>query len=169
MKSLLLFRHAKSDWDNLELKDFDRPLNQRGDKAAKRMGRWMNENGIRPHWIVCSTAHRVQQTLQGLRGHLVIPDVQINHQDGLYLASVSTLLEVMAQCPRDGGAVMLMGHNPGLEDLLLYLCGPGLPLSDKGKLMATATLAQVHLPNDWQQLAPRCGKLQQITRPSEID
>ncbi len=169
MKSLLLFRHAKSDWDNLELKDFDRPLNQRGNKAAMRMGRWMNENDIRPQWIVCSTALRAQQTLQGLREHLAIPDARINHQERLYLASVTTLLEVMAQCPQDGGAVMMIGHNPGLEDLLHYLCGPGLPLSSKGKLMATATLAQAHLPNDWQQLAPRSGKLQRIIRPSEID
>ena len=169
MKSLLLFRHAKSDWGYPGLRDFDRPLNQRGNQAAVRMGRWMSEDQLQPQWLVCSTAQRAQQTLQGLREHLVIPDARIHHQDRLYLASVTTLLEVMAQCPRDRGTVMLIGHNPGLEDLLHYLCGPGLPLSSKGKLMTTATLAQVHLPDDWQQLAPRCGKLQRIIRPGEID
>lgn len=64
---------------------------------------------------------------------------------------------------------MLIGHNPGLEDLLHYLCGSALPLPGKGKLMATATLALVHLSDDWQQLAPRCGKLPRIIRPGEID
>lgn len=168
MKSLLLFRHAKSDWSDLELKDFDRPLNKRGNKAAVRMGRWMKDKQIRPQWIVCSTARRAQQTLQGLRKHLVIPDTQINFQDRLYLADVATLLALLARCPRDSGPVMMIGHNPGLEELLLYLCGPDLPLSSKGKLMTTATLAQVSLPDDWQQLAPRCGKLQRIIRPGDI-
>ncbi|VAW98983.1 Phosphohistidine phosphatase SixA [hydrothermal vent metagenome] len=168
MKSLLLFRHAKSNWGHPGLRDFDRPLNQRGNLAAVCMGRWMNENHLQPQWVICSTAHRAKQTLQGLCEHLVIPDTQIKYLDRLYLANVTTLLGGIVQCPRDGGAVMLIGHNPGLEDLLLYLCGPGLPLSGKGKLMATATLAQVHLPNDWQQLAPRCGKLQRIIRPREI-
>ncbi len=169
MKSLLLFRHAKSDWGSPGLKDFDRPLNTRGKQAAEHMGRWLSENQLQPQWLICSTAQRARQTLQGLRQHLAIPDGRINYQDRLYLAAVTTLLEAMAQCPRDGGAVMMIGHNPGLEELLHYLCGPGLPLSSKGKLMTTATLAQVHLPDDWRQLSPCCGTLQRIIRPSEID
>ncbi len=169
MKSLLLFRHAKSDWGDPDLKDFDRPLNERGEKSAARMGRWMKENHIQPEWIVCSTAKRAQQTLQCLRKHLDIPDTLIIHEDRIYMADVATLLDIMAQCPEDMDHIMLIGHNPTLDELLYYLCGPNVPLSAKGKLMATATLAQVSLPDDWQQLAPECGKLQQIARPGEIN
>ena len=169
MKSLLLFRHAKSDWGDPDLKDFDRPLNERGEKSAERMGSWMKKSHIQPEWIVCSSAKRAQQTLQGLRKHLDIPDTLINYEDRLYQADTYTLLDIMAQCPQDMDNIMLIGHNPTFEELLIYLCGSKLPLSPKGKLMATATLAQVNLPDDWQQLAPKCGKLQQITRPGEID
>lgn len=169
MKSLLLFRHAKSDWGDPGLLDFDRPLNERGKKAASRMGRWMKEEHIQPQWIICSPAQRAQETLHGLRKHLDTPDTLVNLDDRLYLADVTTLLEVLAQSPQDMDHIMLVGHNPGLDELLVYLCGPNLPLSSKGKLMATATLAHVCLPEEWQQLPPQCGKLHQIIRPGDIE
>ncbi len=168
MKTLLLFRHAKSDWAN-DLPDFDRPLNARGQKAAERMGRWMKQAHIQPEWIVSSPARRALETVQGLRQHLDIPDTLVHFDERLYLADVAALLEVAARCPQDMDDIMLMGHNPGMDELLTFLCGPNLPRSKKGKLMATATLAQVSLPDDWQQLTAECGKLQQIIRPGEID
>ena len=168
MKSLLLFRHAKSDWGDPNLQDFDRPLNERGIKSAERMGAWMKDNHIQPEWIVCSPAKRAQESLAGLRKHLDIPDTLVNLEDRVYQADTSTLLDIMARCPEDMDNIMLIGHNPTFDELLIYLCGPKLPLSSKGKLMATATLAQVALPDDWQQLSPNSGKLQQIIRPGEI-
>ena len=169
MKTLLLFRHAKSDWGNPGMQDFDRPLNERGKKSAKRMGTWMKEAHIQPEWVICSPAVRARETLQNLRKQLDIPDTLVQFDDRLYLADVAKLLEVLSQSPQDMDYIMLVGHNPGLDDLLVYLCGPNLPLSSKGKLMATATLAEVCLPDDRQQLSPQCGKLLRIIRPGEID
>ncbi len=168
MKALLLFRHAKSDWGHPEQQDFDRPLNNRGKKSACQMGQWMKQQHIQPEWIVCSSAQRARETLALLRESITIPDTLVQFDERLYLADLSRLREVMAQCPQDMGQVMLIGHNPGLNDLLGYLCGPELPFSDKGKLMTTATLAQINLPDDWQQLASQSGKLQQLIRPAEI-
>ena len=169
MKTLLLFRHAKSDWGNPGQADFDRPLNERGSKSAKRMGEWMKQQHIQPEWIICSPAQRAQETLSLLRHSISIPDTLVQFDERVYQASLSTLLEIIAQCPEDMDNIMLVGHNPGMDELLTYLCGANLPLSSKGKLMATATLAQISLPDDWQQLKSECGKLQQITRPGEID
>ena len=169
MKSLLLLRHAKSDRDDSNLQDFDRPLNEQGRKSVERMGTWMKNNHIQPEWITCSPAKRAQETLAGLRKHLDIPDTLINLEDRVYQANINTLLDIMAHCPEDMNNIMLIGHNPAFDELLIYLCGPKLPLSSKGKLMATATLAQVGLPDDWQQIRPNSGKLQQIIRPGEID
>ena len=168
MKTLLLFRHAKSDWDDPEQQDFDRPLNERGRKSASHMGQWLKQQHVQPEWIVCSAAQRGMETLALLRESLTIPDTLVQFDDRLYLADLTSLLEILAQCPQDMDQIMLVGHNPGLEELLSYLCGPNLPLSNKGKLMTTATLAQASLPDDWLQLAPQCGKLQQIIRPAEI-
>jgi phosphohistidine phosphatase len=169
MKTLLLFRHAKSDWGDAGLPDFERPLNHRGQKAAERMGRWMKEAHIQPEWIVSSPAKRAVETVAGLRKHLDIPDTLVQFDERIYMADVPTLVDVAARCPEDMDNIMLVGHNPGMDDLLTWLCGPDLPRSSKGKLMATATLAQINMPDDWQQLAPNCGKLQQIVRPGEID
>lgn len=168
MRTLLLLRHAKSDWAN-DLPDFERPLNARGQQAAQRMGCWMREHHIQPEWIVSSPAQRTLETVAGLRQHLDIPDTLVHYDERLYLASAPTLLEVAARCPTDMDNAMLVAHNPGLDDVLLWLCGPDLPRSRKGKLMTTASLAQIQLPEDWQHLTPGCGKLQQIIRPGEID
>ncbi len=168
MKTLLLFRHAKSDWGSPEQQDFDRPLNSRGNNTAAQMGQWMKQQHIQPEWIVCSPAQRARQTLALLRKNFTIPDALVQFDERLYLADLNRLREIMAQSPQNIKHIMLVGHNPGLDDLLGYLCGPALPFSNQGKLMTTATLAQIYLPDNWQQLAPQCGQLQQLIRPADI-
>lgn len=169
MRSLLLLRHAKSDWSHPGLRDFDRPLNERGQRDARRMGHWMKAQGIVPQWVACSTARRARQTLEAMNESLALPAAAGDFTDRLYLADLSTLLECLAQCPVVAGPVMLVGHNPGLEDLLVHLCGPRLPLTDKGKLLTTANLAQLDLPDDWQGLEPSSGELRKIVRPRDLD
>lgn len=168
MRTLLLMRHAKSDWDQPGLSDIERPINQRGQDTASQMGAWMKAQHIQPEWIICSNACRAQQTLAGLRQHLTIPDSLIHIEEGAYLATPDSLLALLANCPSDMDHILVIAHNPGLEELLYHLCGPDLPLSDKGKLMPTATLAQVALDDDWQQLLAGSGKLIAITRPREL-
>ncbi len=168
MRTLLLMRHAKSDWAQLGLTDFDRPLNDRGQKAARRMGLWMKEARVQPDWVICSSACRAQQTLDGLREPLSMPDTQIQHEARAYLAAPDTLLSLLADCPHDKAHVLLIGHNPGLEELLTHLCGNTVPLSKTGKLMPTATLAQIALDDDWHHLDSGSGRLIEIVRPREL-
>jgi phosphohistidine phosphatase len=168
MRTLLLLRHGKSDWKQQASEDFDRPLNDRGRHAAGRIGRWMKEHHLDPEWVVCSPAARTRETLARLRSHLPIPDTLIDFDDRVYLADLPTLLALLAHCPQDMSNILLVGHNPGMEQLLEYLCGPNLPLSAQGKLMPTATLAQIALPDDWRALAVRSGKVVQIIRPEDL-
>lgn len=163
-----MLRHAKSDRQRQYLTDLDRPLNERGRDAARRLGKWMKRRQLEPEWVTCSPAVRTRETLQLLRSHLDIPDALINFDDRLYLADVEMLLKVLARCSRDISNVMVIGHNPGLEQLVEYLCGEDLPLSSKGKLLPTASLVQIALPGDWRALAARSGKLEGIVRPEDL-
>lgn len=167
-RNLYLLRHAKSDWNDQGAEDSERRLNERGRGAAKRIGLWMKQQGIQPKQVICSPAARTRETLELLRNHVKIPDTQISFDDELYLAAVQTLLSILAQCPQEQNDVLLVGHNPGIEELLAYLCGENLPLSKKGKLMPTATLVHVALPGDWHRLAPNSGKLVSIVRPEDL-
>ena len=103
-----------------------------------------------------------------LRAHLSVPDTLIDFDDRVYLADPGTLLAVLARCPQDMNNILVIGHNPGLEELLEFLCGEQLPLSSKGKLMPTATLAQIALPDEWRGLTARSGKLIHIVRPDDL-
>ena len=167
MRNLFLLRHAKSDRTQ-QITDFDRPLNGRGRDAALRIGKWMKRHRIQPEWVICSPALRTRETLDLLRSKLKISDELIDFDKRAYLADVRTLLAILARCPKDMSNILLVGHNPGLEELLDYLCGPNLPISEKGKVMPTAALAQIALPDEWRKLASRTGKLTRIVRPGDI-
>jgi phosphohistidine phosphatase len=167
-RNLYLLRHAKSDWKDHGAEDIDRHLNERGRGAAKRIGLWMKQQRIRPNWVICSPAVRTRETLELLRSHVKIPDTQVSIDDAVYLAEVQKLLSILAQCSQEPNDVLIVGHNPGMEELLAYLCGGNLPLSKKGKLMPTATLVHVALPGDWHRLAPNSGKLVRIVRAEDL-
>lgn len=169
MRTLLLMRHAKSDWGSPALSDFDRPLNARGERDAPRMGRWLQQQGLQPGGVIGSPAQRVRQTLVGLRQHVEIDEAAVQFDKRLYLAPLATLLKVLAESPAGRDPLLLLGHNPGVEDLLIYLCGPDLPRTSKRKLMTTASVAQITLPDDWQQLEPLSGSLQCLMRPKALD
>ena len=167
MRTLLILRHAKSD-QACGLADHERPLNERGRKAATRIGVWMKENNLQPELVICSSATRTQETLELLRKSLTIPDTLVHIEERAYLASTETLLQLLAESPDDMDQILLVGHNPGVEALLTYLCGTDLPLTASGKLMTTANLAQVGLPDDWRGLTPGCGMLKQLVRPCDL-
>jgi len=160
-RTLYLLRHAKSSWDSPAARDFDRPLASRGEKAARLMGNWMEAQGILPKLIVSSPALRAQQTIENVATQLALPPDTIRYDERIYMADPDTLLDLLAELPDDETSIMLVGHNPGLDDLLFQLCGNDLPLSDSGKLMTTATLAII-------QLHENSGQLIDIIRPKEI-
>jgi len=168
MRTLFLLRHGKSDWKQEVSADFDRPLNERGRDASDRVGQWMRQHHLQPEWVVCSPSKRTRETLAQLRAYLSVPDTLIDFDDQIYLADIASLLAVLTRSPQDVSNVLLVGHNPGMEQLLIYFCGESPPLSKKGKLMPTASLAQIALPDDWHALAPASGKLVQIIRPEDL-
>ncbi len=168
IRELIVLRHAKSDWNTKAARDFDRPLAKRGVKAAKKMGHWMQRQEIMPDYIITSPAKRAQQTLRRLGKVLEFDDKLIHTDKRIYEANVETLLNVLADCPSEPQRVMLVGHNPGLEMLLLYLC-PEASQLDVAKLMPTAALARVEMPADWSNLSANSGHLLHIQRPRQLD
>jgi len=167
-RELIVLRHAKSDWDTKAAHDFDRPLAKRGLKAAKKIGRWMHRHDVIPDYVLVSTAKRAQQTIKRMDKVLDLDSKIVHPEPRIYEANVETLLKVLADCPSEPQRVMLVGHNPGLEMLLLYLCPEASEL-DVAKLLPTAALARVEMPADWSHLAANSGKLLHIQRPRQLD
>ena len=167
-RELFILRHAKSDWDSGASKDSERPLNKRGSKEAPKIGAWMHEQGLMPAQVYCSTAVRARETLQAVAKELRLPSTHIHFMDALYLADLRTLLKTLAEIPPQHTSAMLVGHNPGLDELVSYLSHKAVPFTASGKLMTTACLAHFRLPDDWHELA-RMGELLRIIRPADLD
>jgi phosphohistidine phosphatase len=166
-RELFILRHAKSDWDSGAIKDSDRPLNKRGRKDASKIGAWMREHYLYPGEVFCSTAVRARETLQAVVKELELPAEHLQYLDELYLADLQTLLKILSRIPSELNSVMLVGHNPGLDDLVNHLSETAIPLTESGKLMTTSCLAHFKLPDDWHELAGK-GKLVQIVRPADL-
>ena len=164
---LFLFRHAKSDWRH-QCEDVDRPLSKRGIQDAINMGAWMLEEKLIPDRILTSPAERSVQTcdylMQGFQGMLNCPAPDKR----LYHASVEKLVEIISEQHESIPSLMLVGHNPEMDSLLEFLFGEDLPLTAKGKLMTTASLAVIELQESWEKFDTVPSILQQITRPKFI-
>jgi phosphohistidine phosphatase len=161
MKTLLLLRHAKSSWDNPSLRDFERPLNERGLKAAPLIGRYLRQEKIRPELILCSPAERARQTLA-----LVLDEARLaprlRYDERIYDASVARLVEVVGQADDDAETVLIVGHNPGMEELIAHLTG------DTRK-MATAALACISLDIEkWSKVREGSGKLDWLIKAKDL-
>ncbi len=165
--NLWLLRHAKSDWNSGVIDDFARPLNRRGKRDAPRIGRFMARQGWFPDTVIASPATRVRQTVKRVCRELVF-DLQRVHWDRrLYEAEVADLLDVLRNCREKNHRVLLVGHNPGLEELLVTLCGRIMP-SDDGKLLPTAALAYLEIFSPWAALEPGRARLLRIVRPRDL-
>lgn len=163
---LLLLRHAKSDW-SIEMDDFSRPLKKRGRRAAKRIGRWLYEQRLKPDTILSSPATRALETAQRVCRQLDIDESTIVCDPRIYEASAQTLLDILTTgCYQR--RVLLVGHNPGLEDLLLKLTPHSIPLSANGKCLPTAALAHLIFDGDWTELTESSAKLVTLIRPDSL-
>jgi len=166
-RELILMRHAKSDWPE-GVADFNRPLKKRGRKAAQAMGEWLLANKLLPDWIVASPAQRARETAEKLCKGLGLKKREaIHYDDRIYEASISVLKTVLTDCPTFSMRVLLVGHNPGLDELLLNLVKDVTPAED-GKIFATATIARLSLPDDWHQLPSHCSQLLELHRASSL-
>lgn len=161
MKTLLLLRHAKSDWSEAGVPDIARTLNQRGEKAAPAMGGYARKKHIRPDLILCSPAERARQTAALLiEAARFIAELRFDER--IYEANWSRLLEIVQQLDDTATTVLLVGHNPGMEDLLLNLTGVN-------RHMATAAFARIELSvESWNEAAPGCGQLDWLVKPKDL-
>jgi len=166
---LYLMRHAKSDWHSVAQSDFDRPLNPRGSKDAARMGQWLDANDLRPEVLLASPAQRARQTALAVAEHLGVNDNEVLFNKDLYLADRATLLNILHTVPATTDSVLLVAHNPGLDDLVEWLAHEPPSLSDSGKLMTTAAIAIFEVSGPWAKLKRGGGiALRQLLRPKEL-
>ncbi len=163
----MLLRHGKSDWSQ-QLNDFDRPLKDRGKRGAQRMGVWLQQQERVPDLVVSSPAERAIVTAQKAVKAMLGDAARIVQDRRVYAAQVEDLLAILAELPQETRRVMLVGHNPGLEYLVEYLADKPIPLPSDGKLLPTASLAILEMPDDWQQLKAGAGQLISITRSSGL-
>jgi|GEM_PF-18189 len=165
-RQLWLLRHAKSDWQSAALRDFDRPLNDRGKRDAVRMGRWLFQRGWIPQWIVASPARRVRQTVKRVCQPLGFDVSRVHWDKRIYEADTSALLTVLRALPESAVRVLLVGHNPALEGLLEKLSG--LPPAVEGKVFPTAALAHLAISSPWKDLSPGKARLLDLVRPRDL-
>ncbi|WP_242471080.1 SixA phosphatase family protein [Thiocystis violacea] len=164
----MLLRHAKSDWESLVSTDFERPLAKRGKSDAPKVGAWLYREGLVPDHVVSSPAERARQTAAKVCKRLDFKKKRIIWDEDLYEAGLPALLGVLSRCPEQAVTVLIIGHNPGLEELLMYLVGEDLEHPDDGKLLPTATVARLEMPDDWSRLGPGSAQLVSITRPRSL-
>jgi phosphohistidine phosphatase len=169
MKTLNLLRHAKSGWDDPVARDFDRPLNPKGQRAAQAMGRHMRGLGLEFDAVAASPAQRVIETLE----HVAIgygSELAPAWDQRLYLASAETLLDAARALPDAAESALLVGHNPGLEELVLLLVPEGGLRDDVERKFPTASLAEIRFDcDDWGSIGPGGGTLIRFVRPRDID
>jgi phosphohistidine phosphatase len=168
MKRVYLLRHAKSSWKDDSVADRDRPLAGRGRRAAKAMAGHLEAEGIRPDLVLCSPARRTRETLQRVEGAFG-DRVEARLDEALDGASEPELLARLAELPDEVGSVMLIGHNPGLEELALALASDGEGLARMREKYPTAALATIDLPAErWSAIERDSGKLVGYVRPRDL-
>ena len=171
-RHLFVLRHAKSGRGDSSLRDFDRPLAPRGLRDAEDIGRYLAKRDTQLDLTICSPAVRARETF-GLVQSLLPQRLEIDICDDLYLADLSTLLARLAEIPSHQHGILIVGHNPGLEELISCICGDGgkdLAFERLAQGFKTAALAEVELAiDDWSQLAPGSGRLLRITTPRDLE
>ena len=171
MKQIYLLRHAKSDWNDPELTDFDRPLNARGRKSAQRMAEYLRRRRIAPATILCSPAKRTCQTLKLLAPAL--GDAPVSFDRRLYEALPRTLQTCLRDLPEDAPSVLMICHNPGIEQLVRLLTGgQGAPvaLDRLAEKFPTCGLALLSMETGgWRDLGPGSCRLDGFIRPIDVE
>ena len=163
MRNLLLLRHAKSNWSDPGQLDHERPLNDRGKHDARRMGQWIKELDLLPDLIVSSSAKRARKTARKVANQSGY-EGRIELEGELYQAFPEQYISVVQRVDDQHHSLLIVAHNPGLEDFLHWLTG-------QSERMPTASLAHILLDIDrWSDLiAGRTGQLLGVWRPKELD
>ncbi len=161
MKTLLLLRHAKSDWDDPGLPDFDRPLAIRGRQDAPTIGKALKKRKPLPDLIIASPAFRARETIEAVIEAAKL-DIQPQFDEGIYGASSDELFALVRRLPKTSSCVLLVGHNPGFEELVGRLTGAY-------ESMPTAALACIEFQgDDWEDVQDKVGKLAWLLTPKQL-
>lgn len=171
MKRLHFLRHAKSSWDAPELEDFERPLAERGERAGAAMAKALAERGVRVDQVLVSTARRTRQTFDALCP--LFDGVPVVFEQRLYVFSAAKLLDRLRELPDNLSAVLVVGHNPALQELSIALTESQEPqtpdLSALRDKFPTAAYALVSCAVEhWGDLAPGVGRLDAFVRPKDV-
>ena len=170
MKTVLLFRHAKSSWKNAAVADIDRPLNKRGRAAAERMRAYLARERWLPAQVLCSPSKRTRETL-GVILEAFGEAVPVRFEKGIYMAEAPLLLRRLRRLAESLASVMVIGHNPGLEHLALMLTeGEDDPVRrELAAKFPTGAFAAIGCDIDhWTELKPACGRIEAFIRPHDV-
>jgi phosphohistidine phosphatase len=167
-KRLFILRHAKSSWDDPGLADHERPLAPRGRRAVEAIAAHLNAAGITPELVLCSSSRRTRETLEGVGvggEHLIEPD--------LYGASCQEVLERLHRVPEEIESVMIVGHNPALQALVLRLADDevatnGSYLAEVRRKFPTGALATLTFDGTWEELSAHSARLASYVRPKSL-
>jgi phosphohistidine phosphatase len=161
VRRLMLMRHAKSDWHDASLSDFERPLNRRGQEAVPIMAKWLEQQGASVDAILASEAIRARQTVEGMIENLGWKGAVFWRQE-LYLAPPATLVSEITKVPNQFQSLLLVAHNPGLEQLVAHWSGQWQPFP-------TAAIAIFEFPGDsWEDAIGRMPVCVSVGKPKEI-
>jgi len=166
MVELLVMRHAKSDWNSGAGRDYDRPLAERGHRAAQRMAQWLEDEDLQPDRVLSSSAVRARTTAAYVIDHLEIADADVEFREDLYHADVDDWLSALRL--ESDERILICGHNPGLDWLVEFLSNSPVPETADGKLMTTAAIAHLSFDGGWSSVSESSGQLHALVRPREI-
>ena len=169
VNTLHLLRHAKSSWDDAAIRDHDRPLAPRGARAARKIADHLASASVDPALVLCSSARRTVETLEALRP-AISETAAVSIEPGLYGADASEILELLRTVDPQTREVLVIAHNPGLQDLAIDLAGE----EDAGLVNAlrtkfpTGALATFDVPGAWADLGPGHAHLTHFVTPREL-
>jgi phosphohistidine phosphatase len=172
---LYVLRHAKSSWKEPGLEDHERPLAPRGRKAAATLARNLREAGIEPSLVLCSSARRARETYDGVK-----PSGELLVEPELYGASAGEVIERLRQLPESTGSAMVIGHNPTVQLLVLWLASPhfspeesepagSAELEAVREKFPTCALATLAFESSWRELGPGGAELTGLVRPADLE
>ena len=160
MRTFYLLRNAKSSWKDDSLADFERPLKGRGREAAEAMGRFLASKKVHLSLLISSPSIRTRQTVDIVQKHAKL-GVEPQFDQRIYEASLATLVQVVSEIPDDQKTAMIVGHNPGMEELLAFL-------TRESRHVPTGALARISLESVWKEAGRSSGKLDWFVTPKDL-
>ena len=165
---LIVLRHGKSLWDTAALNDFERPLSPRGSREIPLIAHWLRDHCATVGAMISSPARRAYESALLAAHVLEFPSSKIHFDRRLYNAGPQDWVKVLEDVALADRVLVAIGHNPGLEDFLSFVCQEDLPRREDGKILTTAAAAGISNAKPWTKVSRGCGQLQFLMRPADI-